>query len=176
MLPNDVWNIIYHYSYFQTLVKLRLTNKQCYENLSQNHFWMMYSQNKLIKNIKYNNALEWMKELYYIKYIDHTIDILKLNCLCKYIIKHGERRGEFCNKYTCEHVIYGKVNKGQIIILLKNQLHTLDYFLSYQYPTQHCKLIIGNKYVSVEHKEKQFIFQRLNDKELRLLLYQALKI
>lgn len=175
MFPRELWQIIYHYSHYTTLENL-LINKQFYEELSDCRFWLIYTKNKLIKNVEYTKVSDWIKELKYIKYINGEINQLnKSSNFCQYIVKKGKRKGLICGYINCNHADIDRcINKGRILFHLKHvDMTEIDYLKKYLFLPLNSKLFIyKDRSVSIEYKCQQLYFNVLDKHDFKILIYQ----
>lgn len=105
ILPLELWNIIYCYSDLDVLDKLINMNKQIYQELSSEKFWLQYIEYnniKLIdKTVNYLTSQEWINEIYYVKYI--------LKCIYR-----------ISNENIEHHFLLGKIRNDDLCIPLNN--------------------------------------------------------
>ena len=107
--------MIKHLSYY--VIKcypknLYIINQQFYNALSDQRFWKLYTKDILIENVLYITAVEWIKEVLYIQYINDLIDNLsKSSSYCQVVVEH-----RICGYVHCNHQLINVINNGRIII------------------------------------------------------------
>jgi hypothetical protein len=178
MFPRELWQIIYHYSYYTTLENL-LINKQFYDELSDYRFWLIYTKNKLIKDVEYTKVSDWIKEFKYIDYINIKINQLKISDIyyCQRIVNRGARKGYICGNINCEHADVDKhINKGRILFYLKHiNITKIDHLQKYNIPFNSLIYIYNNQSILIENKNSQVYFEVLDKHDFKILLYQLFK-
>ena len=178
MFPRELWNIIYHYSILKTLKILRLINKQFNGELLDTRFWQLYTKKILIdQRVTCNNGLEWIKECHYINYINKLIDQLSKSFCCQQVIKSGIYKGIICNKKYCNHQdIHGSINKGSIVIYLKNiNIDHIDFFMGLNNDKYEKCVIYNSRFISIETNGVQNFSKIISIESFKLLIYQIYK-
>ena len=182
MFPRELWNIIYHLSNLKTLISLSIVNKQFDNELSNNQFWTLYTQDKLICPFNHDTRLQWINEIKYINKINQFIR--KLNhtpSLCQVILKYGNHWGNKCNRLECQHQdIEGVINKGRVVYHIAHMDVNMPFFqqLDYnmiKYIKSYRLIIYKYQYVSIENQNGQIFYEKIPFKDLQLLIYQIHK-
>lgn len=181
MFPVELWEIIYHYSDIDSLLKYCVVEKTMCKVLSSKYFWIQY-YNFICQSIKFDIPRQWVNEIKYCKMIQTYYDKLEEFTNYNYMFNKNIKRFSINNGTSIS-----------IICNLRNtDYHKLDILHHYTineninvklYEYINCKAIDVNILILLNFDEvlihvgyKCIYHRTITPEELYIILYQLIKI